>query len=75
MKLLNEKQLFQYDVDMLFSWGWDTYRVNATCTENARYEAAVRVRDELGEDVMNTIKVFDVRAHGSMKVLSHAEIQ
>lgn len=60
---------FIYDVDLHFGWGWDTYEVEADCTDNARYNAIMRVINETGRENAETIDVVRVYKHGTDKIL------
>ncbi|MBR1736824.1 MAG: hypothetical protein IJ736_07390, partial [Firmicutes bacterium] len=63
-------QLFKYDVDLHFEdIGWDTYEVNASCVDNARYMAIKRVIDELGRKYANQIDLIRVYKHKTDKLL------
>ena len=68
------KKMFRYDVDLHFSWGWDTYEVNAECVDKARYTAIMRVINEISREYAEQIDCIRVYKHGTDKLFKEYSI-
>ena len=67
--------MFIYDVSIHFKetekqyQHWDTYCVKADCVNNARYNAIMRVVNEISREYAETIDCVRVYKHGTDKLL------
>lgn len=68
------KKIFRYDVDIHFSWGWDTYEVNAISVDNARFTAVMRVINEISREYAEQIDCIRIYQHGTDRLFKEYNI-